>query len=189
MKKANIEEKDWSWINPMKDLFEKGSKIDNSNYLNKGYRSDLGDKDFSGIKFRTEEFDHFVGEVGVKDKDFIFHFFSNYPSSFDEIFKNTLSEAFLDIFRFEDKLFLSHDKLYVCERSFNVSNNPREVCSFKGKEEDLNQGRCPDCSGLVKLVLDAWAVKAIGFAQNPLAEGLPSKLFKKLDSLLESKNG
>lgn len=170
-----IEKKDWSWIGPLKEAFLKRAPVTETHLTEKNYREDLGDAAMDAVSFERSNHPCYMGEVGKKSGDFVYHFYAK-GEGFPANFQAKLGDAFVSVYRMEDRLSWSHDQLFACTNA---------GCPFKGKEQDLTNGMCPDCGRPVNMILDSWAVKAQGFANNPLADTLATKLFKELDWLLE----
>ena len=103
------------------------------------------DEPFAAMEFLRLPRKKYIGEVGKKNGDYVYHFFpvaegAKYPMGFEA----KMGDAFLEVFKLDDRV----------EAVFT--------------EE-----------------LDSWAVKAVGFANNPLADELALKLFSVLDEKLE----
>jgi hypothetical protein len=99
---------------------------------------------FDAVEFAKTERSRYVGEVGKKLGDFVFHFFPLAGQQFPQNFEERMSEAFLEVFKFEDRV----------QSTFTPE-------------------------------LNSWAVKAIGFATNPMADDLALRVFPALDKRLE----
>ena len=107
-------------------------------------------KTSAGEPFEPMEFvrmprQQYIGEVGKKNGDYIFHFFPKEGEQFPEGFAEDMGDAFIEVFRLEDRI--------------------QAVYS-----EELN----------------SWAVKAVGFASNPLSDTLALRLFAILDKYLSA---
>jgi hypothetical protein len=58
--------------------------------------------------FRTTR-PHYVGEVGKKSGDFVFHFFPRTEGQeFPSYFEDRMGDAFLEVFKFEDRVKASY---------------------------------------------------------------------------------
>jgi hypothetical protein len=99
---------------------------------------------FDAIEFAKVERPKYLGEVGKKLGDYVFHFFPLPEKEFPKDFESKMSEAFLDVFKFEDRV----------QSTFT---------------QELN----------------SWAVRAVGFALNPMADELALRVFPALDQKLE----
>jgi hypothetical protein len=96
------------------------------------------------MQFVRVERKGYVGEVGKKGGDYIFHFFPKDNQNWSPDFGDKLGDAFLEVFR-----------------------NPDRVEASWADE------------------LNSWAVRARGYADNPLADELAVKVFDVLDRRLE----
>ena len=99
---------------------------------------------FDAIEFARTERQKYIGEVGKRLGDYVFHFFPLPGKEFPKNFEAKMGEAFLDVFQFEERV----------QATFT---------------EELN----------------SWAVKAVGFANNPLSDELALRVFSALDQKLE----
>ena len=99
---------------------------------------------FATIEFVRVPCRRYIGEVGKKNGDYIFHFFPKEGEEFKSIFEDFMADAFLEVFQFEDRI----------ESAWS---------------EELH----------------SWAVKAIGFANNPGADAMAFKVFSVLDRRLD----
>lgn len=99
---------------------------------------------FDTIEFARLEREKYVGEVGKKLGDYVYHFFPAAGQQFPKGFGDRMAEAFVAVFQFEERL----------EAAFSES-------------------------------LNSWAVRAKGFAVNPLADDMALSIFPALDKLLE----
>ena len=61
------------------------------------------DKSVRPVEFSRFSSTHFAGEVGVVGEDLIFHFFPG-GSEFPENFADDLGDAFLEVFKLEERL-------------------------------------------------------------------------------------
>lgn len=100
---------------------------------------------FGAIEFVRVDRPKYIGEVGKKGGDYVFHFFSKDPEKwkFPPNFEEKMGDAFLEMFKFQDRV----QAIYTDE-------------------------------------LNSWAVRAVGYANNPLADDLALKVFDVLDKLL-----
>jgi len=99
---------------------------------------------FDAVEFARSERPKYVGEVGKKLGDYVFHLFPLPSEGFPKDFEAKMTEAFLDVFQFEDRVQASYT---------------------------------PE--------LNSWAVRAIGFANNPMSDDLALRVFPALDQKLE----
>lgn len=98
---------------------------------------------FGTIEFLRMDRPKYVGEVGKKGGDYVFHFFPKEGESLPPNFEEKMGDAFLEMFKFQDRV----QSIYTEE-------------------------------------LSSWAVRAVGYANNPLADDLAIKVFDVLDKLL-----
>ena len=99
---------------------------------------------FGVIEFAKSERPKYLGEVGKRLDDYVFHFFPLSGSEFPKDFEAKMSEAFLDVFQFEERV-----------------------------------------QAVFSTELNSWAVRAVGFAINPLSDNLALRIFPTLDQKLE----
>ena len=59
---------------------------------------------FDAIEFARTEREKYIGEVGRKLGNFIYHFFPLESQPFPENFEEILGESFLEVFKFEDRV-------------------------------------------------------------------------------------
>lgn len=98
---------------------------------------------FGAIEFVRLERPKYIGEVGKKGGDYVFHFFAKEGQKFPTGFEDKMGDAFLEMFKLQDRVQSTYT-------------------------EELN----------------SWAVRAVGFANNPLADDLAIKVFDVLDKML-----
>jgi len=178
-----IDNKDLEWARPLQEMFVKQAPVHAGHHTEKGYRKDLGDRAMDTVEYARVERQRYVGEVGKRAGDYIYHFYAR-EKPFDEEFADRLGDAFLYTFLLKERLSWHHVQLVRCDE---------EGCSFKGTPEDLEdrtvfgktRGVCPDCKSYNILpVMDSWSVRAVGFADNPMADELAARVFDALDKLL-----
>lgn len=99
---------------------------------------------FDAIEFAKLERPKYLGEVGKKIGDYVFHFFPLPDEEFPADFEAKMGEAFIEVFLFEDRV----QSVFTPE-------------------------------------LNSWAVRAIGFATNPMSDDLALRVFPVLDQKLE----
>ncbi len=101
---------------------------------------------FKMIEFVRTERARYIGEVGKKAGDYIYHFYPRNLKWFPGFaeFGDKLGDAFLEVFRLGDRI----EAVYSPE-------------------------------------LDSWAVRARGFADNPMSDEIALHVFTALDNRLE----
>ena len=136
------------------------------------------------IEFTRLEREKYVGEVGKRDGNYVYHF---WPRSHDLLptFGDKLGDVFLAVFKFPERLSSKHDEIIRCYEGEEGSDASTILCRFWGTSEDFPNNTCPNCgSKNVKISQSSWAVRVTGYADNPLADELASSIFDKLDKIL-----
>ena len=136
------------------------------------------------IEYARVEREKYVGEVGKRDGNYVFHF---WPRTHDLLptFGDKLGDAFLAIFKFPERVSAKHDEIVRCFEGEDSASADRILCRFWGDSKDFEKGACPSCgSANFKTTQSSWGVRVTGYADNPLADELAAGVFDKLDALL-----
>lgn len=162
----------------MRDILERGL----------GSAADPDREVFAGgyeqaIEYARVEKEKFVGEVGKRDGNYIYHFWPR-TEELLPTFADKLGDVFLAVFKFPERIASKHDEIIRC---FDQEDAPANVirCGFWGDSKDFEKGVCPNCgSKNYRLTQSSWGVRVTGYADNPLADELAASVFDKLDKIL-----
>ena len=126
-------EESYEWAKKQRAAWD--NQVGQDKYLNALDReiSFGGDHQFETIQFSKVACEHFVGEVGVVEGDLIFHFFPA-GDAFGDNFSDGLAQAFLDVFKLEDRLcwdFVPEMNSWVVRASGFGSNPQHQVLAGK----------------------------------------------------------
>lgn len=156
-------EETYEWAKKQREAWDRAASKDPSLASLSTELSQGGDHPIEPVAFVKVEKDTFVGEVGRVEGDLFFHFFPKEHRNnklvsikedesvdvkmwvFGDEFADKLGDAFLEVFKFEDKLCWD----FVPE-------------------------------------MNSWVVRAFGYADNPNAEELSSRLFDLLQETTAS---
>lgn len=135
------------------------------------------------IEYTRVERQHYVGEVGKKNGQYIYHFWPR-QASMAAVFGDKLGDAMLAVFKYSERVAAKHDEIMRCFEG-EGSDPSIPLCRYWGQPSDFQNGQCPNCgSKNVQLTQSSWAVRVTGYADNPLADDLAGSVFDTLDRLL-----
>lgn len=91
------------WVRNMKAKLSNGDRSDPAvQAMDK--ETSAGEMPFHSVEFARTERSKYLGEIGRKGADFIYHFFP-IGKEFPENFGDALGDAFLEVFKFSDRIF------------------------------------------------------------------------------------
>jgi hypothetical protein len=136
------------------------------------------------IEYARVERDKYVGEVGKRDGNYVYHFWPR-TAELLPTFGDKLGDAMLKVFKYPDRVSSKHDEIVRCHEGEAGSDGTQPLCRYWGTPDEFVNGACPNCGSTnTAISMSSWAVRVTGYADNPLADDLAASVFNELDSLL-----
>lgn len=151
----------------------------------------VGGKYEPAIEYARVEREQFVGEVGKRDGNYVYHFWPR-TEELLSIFGDVLGDAMIQVFKYEDRLSAKHDEVWRCFEGEESAQKNMPLCRYWGPGSDFSgaagQIACPQCrSKDVRVTQSSWAVKVTGYANNPMADALAAQVFDVLAEKLKER--